>query len=193
MKKMFALMAIMVIATLSEAATIQWGSNGAAYFDANRLSATANDNGVAYLIAFEGGGGAVTAGMIAAAYDNWKGTTYNNVVAGPQASAGTGLMGTTYIIADGAAMGSSGLNLTEDATYFANIFFTTRDGQDYYYQSGSTLYDQQGAYWTAATSTLDVRSSLPSGTTWTTIPEPTSMALLALGAAAIGLRRKFRA
>lgn len=193
MKKLMTCLTVVLFVAVSQAATIKWGANGAAYFDNNKLSSSANDNGVGYLLVFEGNNGVVSSAMITDAYNLWKSSTADtSVVAGPQSSTGLGAISANAIFADNSAVGSSGLTLTDGTTYFANIFFTTRDGVDYYYQSGSTLYDTGGSNWDGTSSTLTATTSLSSPTTWTAVPEPTSMALLVLGVAAIGLRRKLR-
>lgn len=74
-------------------------------------------------------------------------------------------------------------------TFFAT---TTVDGKEYYWKSDERT---ASAYESPDVGNLDTFSSGltvagPSAAGWTQVPEPTAFALLALGVAAFGLRRK---
>lgn len=191
MKRMLTIAAVAMIAAASHAITVSWGSSGAAYYGATKLNNT-TVVGTAYLLVLEGG--SVDQSTIDAMYTDWKNSSNGNKsdVAGPVTSSALGVIGGSYVVADGASLGESGLTLTENTTRFANVFFITQGGQDYYYQSGTVLYDKASGNWNGVTSTLTVKDTLGNPTTWTAIPEPTSMALFGLGAAVLGLRRRFK-
>ena len=97
--------------------------------------------------------------------------------------------GTATSVTDGKISGLDGNNGDSRTLYFYVV-----DGDSFYYagsQSGTQYVAGEGTG-----SAADVTNSsipAPGGTGWTTpgpIPEPTTVALLALGMAALGLRRK---
>ena len=180
---------MVMFAVMSQASTFQWGSEGRGYFGTTPLNAGTHC-ATSYLIALTVS--SVSSSMVDDFYDYWKNGGTAITAGGPATSTTLGQVGANTIIADGAGVPNSALVLTENSTYFASIFFVTVAGQDYYYTGDVYLYDKTSPRWNVGLETLDVRSSLPSGTVWTPIPEPTAMALLALGAAAVGLRRRFR-
>jgi len=189
MKKMIVCAVALTVAAVSQAITVQWGTEGRGYFGTTSLNAGTHQAS-AYLLALESS--AVSGSLIDDLYAQWKGGEDPVSVAGPALSTSLGAAGSTAGIADGASIPNTELKLTEDTTYFASVFFVTVGGQDYVYVGTSYLYDKTSSRWNGTSEILDVRAALPSGTTWDVIPEPTAMALLALGAAAAGLRRRFR-
>jgi hypothetical protein len=184
MKKMMMMMAIVLCVGIAQASSISWSVNALkqANLD-NTLSVSILSGAIVY--GFVG-----TATDAANALTAASGDTFGTWLAGFSGTQiGTSLTSTTGAASktnQGSFAGSSSqsvfLVIFDAATYDAanNVMVTSVFTQTLP-ASGSKMYafGTQGGSYIAST--------------WTDIvPEPTSMALLGLGAAVLGLRRKFR-
>ncbi len=104
----------------------------------------------------------------------------------------TGLSGitdtTTVAVSDALTGVTSGYEFAPGVTYWAQVFVTSLPASGTYYTMESAIisFTIPGT----GSGNAPFASAMPSQ--WTVVPEPTSMALLALGAAALGLRRRSR-
>lgn len=160
-------------------AVLVWSVDGSSLFNGgtpttgSRLPLDANDRVLDATTAISGSG---TTGRISSGTRNvtWGGETY--IIANPPAGVDT----TPLFPSVGAAQ----------ALDFYMIVYNNTD------MSAATQYQILSKVDVGGPATATTGMTLAFGTVtqagWQPIPEPTSLALLAIGAAAIGLRRKFR-
>jgi len=108
----------------------------------------------------------------------------------------TGTTDTTTSVATGSVLNGTGATYSfgNNASYWAQVVVTSTDG-NWIMTSTVARFTLPGTgngsvNFLTGSGFNTIANKMP--TEWTAVPEPTSMALLALGVAALGLRRKFR-
>jgi len=168
MKKLMMMLAFVLVAGMSQAAAIKW-STGTIYtpgvggvFGAPVGTTTGQYLAMVYFYTDSGGLNGIT--LTGGNTDSSTASAFGSVL-------NSATVGYTFLA----------------STYYGKVVVTSTDGQWAMNSSLATMSMPGNGDLTANFTDL---GAMPSQ--WTAVPEPTSMALLALGAAALGLRRKLR-
>lgn len=171
MKKMMMIMGAVLVAVMSQAAAVSWNT-GKIY--------TPNGDG-----SFGGEVNATDGAYLATV------TFFLNAggVAGAEITGLSGITDTTTAsLTDSLTGTTSGFDFVAGTTYWAQVYVTSLPASGTYYTMQSSLI----SFVIPGTGNGSAAFAAAMPEQWTVVPEPTSMALLAFGVAALGLRRRFR-
>jgi hypothetical protein len=175
MKKLLMILTVLLVGAAS-AGTVTWSSSALKEADEDgKFTATALSGAIAYLFVGDGAAAAATASAIEA-----------------QTFTGAGALSSAPTTGAGVILksGIGGSYVSQDVTLYMAIFNTSAIAGSDYYMVSSPVTKTFGATGNQTFTYTTLNGKLPSE--WTAVPEPTSFALVGLGAAALALRRRIR-
>lgn len=191
MKRIIAFALALMITGAASAATLNWGATGQIFIgtqSAGTVGADPYGSLVTGYLVYLGGAGSTWGDVDAAGIA--AGTVTEGVVASGTTTAFGTLLPTAnpVIVAEGAAIpgSSTGTFDLNDATF--GILFVTVEASPQYITYGTFLHDESTNY-AAATQTYTWGPAVPSGTSWTPVPEPGTIMLALCGFGTMVVRR----
>ena len=193
MKKLIALLAMVVLAAQSNAAQINWGLTGQIKFE-NALVGTSG--ATLQLVCLDG----ITTDWSVYAKTVANGDTANVVKtkttnAGSMAPANATSSPYAFTWAEDGSPTSISTATIADGTLFAMLATTIQDGKSYYWASDVFEVSESSANYTATSRTYSMNVTVANamgtnGDKWTAVPEPSTAALALAGLALLLKRRK---
>lgn len=192
MKKLMMMTAVAICACAVQASSVTWSVTGLKTATAGTGAFTASSDSLALVYGFVGTSSDLAAATAAAAGGAAAWSTW--LSAQPSAlgtTHGAGVEGTLSSGTGSTVLKSS--QGTFDGSTVQSVYLIIFDSSTPNFYMASTLYTQTlGGSGAKAYTFGTPGSSAMLPTVWTPIPEPATMALMALGVGVIALRRKFR-
>ena len=196
MKKTMTIFAVAAMALSARSAQINWGSQGFLFNGAQQMTTANGYSTTAYLV-YLGTAGATweTSGFDATATFALGGDVLKTSTANALGSVSQTL--SPYLFNWGDSVGAGSDVMTDQSSTFGIVFLSTGGafGTDtYYYLSNVFMVDTTDTTapgtWATASNTYSYGQAVPSGSTWTPVPEPATAALALAGLALLIRRRK---
>ena len=193
MKKIAFLAAFFAVVSSASAAQISWGTTGAMFNGTEQMKTASGYTTTAYLLYL----GDASATWESYGFDiNTFMSEKDSVAISTKTSTAPGMINANsgnYAISVGDTIKNSTDTLVDGGSNFGIVFISSGTGwgddKDHYFLGEVGTFSTSSANYTAATESFKLAPSIPSGSTWQAVPEP-SVALMGLLGIGMLIRRR---
>ena len=191
MKKLIALIAMTIMAGSASAAQIAWGSNGYLYNETTAMR-TANGFSTKGYLVYLGEAGSDWSSFSIADFAADTSSAIGEKTANALGQVSSANNNYAFTVGD-TIPNNAPATIQDGVSTFGIVFLSSGTGfgddKTHYMLSDTFTYSTSSSTYSAATETFTATQSVPSGSTWAAVPEP-STAMLALAGLALLIKRR---